>query len=155
MALLMAPDRKGDDGKWTFNAPIDGKTRLVKELFILDRETESGKNHSLGFEFTPGPYGPSSMTLTNALDSMIRRGEVAAVTAPGSRSVVLRLVGKAGAEAKQVWNALPEEQRRDFYQVKSRLRDMSYRALLARVYRDYPEYTTNSLIRDEVLSSDW
>jgi len=155
LALLFAPDRKTSEGNWTWNAPIDGKTRLVKELFLFDRETEAGRSHALSFEFTPGPYGPSSMALTNALDDMVARGEISATTSTGSRSVVLRLVGKAGSVAKTVWSSLSEIQRRDFYQTKSRLRDIPYRTLLARVYKDYPEYTTNSLIRDEVLSPNW
>lgn len=155
LALLLAPDKKTPDGRWTWNAPVDGKTRLVKELFLFDRETEAGMNHTLAFEFTPGPYGPSSMEVTNALDDMIRRGDVAATTAPGSRSVILKLVGKAGAEATSVWTPLSATQRRDLYQTKARFRDTPYRELLARVYKDYPEYTTNSLIRDEVLSPDW
>ena len=151
LALLFAPDAKKDNSTWNWAAPVEGKTRLVKELFLLTKETDSGPE-SLTFPFTPGPYGPSAIDLTNALDDMIRREEIGASTLPYGRAVVLRLVGKPGGEARSLWASLEAGLRRDLYAVKSRFNDMGYKPLLRYVYRKYPAYTTNSLIREEILS---
>lgn len=152
LALLLAPDGKKDDGEWRWAAPVQGKTRLVKELFLVEKETRSGADGLLGFQFTPGPYGPSSLELTNQLDAMLTNDKVAASPINSGRGFRLSLTPTGGRLAKQVWNGLPKQGRADFFKVKARVAPMSYRQFLLYVYRTYPEYTENSLIRDELLS---
>jgi hypothetical protein len=156
LAMLYSPDRAAQGGDWNWAAPIEGKTKLVKELFLLDKETEAGKAGILKFSFTPGPYGPSSLTLTDTLDQMIRGGEVGTSRSPdpSHRATVLRLVGRVGAEAQNLWAALPDKFRGAIYGTKSRFREFEYRPLVSYVYRKYPDYATNSLIRDEILGEE-
>ena len=151
LAMLRCPDSQGSGGSQNWNAPIEGKTRIVKELFLMSVETGSGPE-SLTFPFTPGPYGPSSFDLTNVLDSMIRTGEISAVPLPSGRGVMLRLYGRTGAEAEAVWSRLSPKLQQDLIKIKSRFNATPYKMLLYRVYKSYPEFTTNSLIRDEILS---
>ncbi|EQD57022.1 conjugative plasmid protein [mine drainage metagenome] len=152
LALLLAPDGKKDNGEWRWAAPVEGKTRLVKELFLVEKETRSGADGLLGFRFTPGPYGPSSLELTNQLDVMLAKAKVGASPINSGRGFRLSLTPTGGRLAKQVWIGLPKQGRSDFFKVKSRVAPMSYRQFLLYVYRTYPEYTENSLIRDELLS---
>lgn len=152
LAILFAPDGKKDNGEWRWAAPIDGKTRLVKELFLVERETRSGEGGLLAFGFTPGPYGPSSLELTNTLDRLLLSEEVRGAPINGGRGSRLSLTPTGGRKAKQVWSLLSPAARADLYRVKSRVAPMTYRQFLLYVYRTYPEYTENSLIREEVLS---
>ena len=151
LALLVAPDRKKDNGQWAWAAPIEGKTRLVKGLFLTMKETRSGEAGLFDFEFTPGPYGPSSLEVTDSLDTMIRTGTIFSEPFGSGRGMRLRLSPAGGKEALSVWSNLPQAARDDLYRTKSRIAQLSYRQFLVYVYRTYPEYTENSLIREEVL----
>ena len=152
LALLLAPDGKKDNGEWRWATPIDGKTRLVKGLFLIDKETRSGADRLLEFQFTSGPYGPSSLELTDRLESLVKSGKVGATEMNSGKGYRLSLTPEGGRSAKLLWSKLPGQARADFYTIKSRIATMSYRQLLLYVYRTYPEYTQNSLIRDELLS---
>ena len=151
LAILLSPDGKKDNGEWRWNAPVEGKTRLVKELFLVDREVAPGSSPRFTFEFTPGPYGPSSLALTNTLQRLIGEGKVASRPFAGGKGAILS-VGPAGAqEAKTTWSKLSPAARSSFYRLKSRVKDMDYRQLLVYVYRTFPEFTENSLIREEIM----
>lgn len=155
LALLFAPVQK-EDRTWAWSAPVVGKTRLVKELFLVEKETESGRSGVFSFSFTPGPYGPSAFELTDCLDEMIANGEVASTTSTDRtvRAAVLSIYGRTGTEAANLWQGLNEGLRSDISSIKTRFEAIPYKPLVRYVYRRYPEYTTNSLIREEVLSEE-
>lgn len=134
-------------------APVDGRTRLVKELFLITQEEEVGKS-MFSFRFTPGLYGPSSLDVTNTLGSMIRLGEVRSTPNLEGKSMVIRLYGKAGQEAGQLWNSLPKEWQIAFQRIKAKYANYQYKPLLKHVYKNFPDYATNSLIRDEILGDE-
>lgn len=153
-AILWCPDGKNDDGSWRWAAPIDGKTRLVKELFLVEQETRSGAGGALAFKFTPGQYGPSSLELTNCLNSLIQLGEVTTSPLASGRGVTLRLGPELGRAARNEWAHLTDQLRADLYRVKSKVAPMTYKQFIVYVYRTYPDFLENSLIRDEVLAED-
>jgi hypothetical protein len=155
LALLYAPDGKKDNGEWRWAAPIEGKTRLVKEIFLVQKESRSGSNGLVGLKFTPGPYGPSSLDLTRTLDSMLASGRIGSESINSGRGLRLRLTPSGGKQAMEVWKKLPPTARSDFYQTKARIGVMTYRQFLVYVYRTYPEFTEKSLIRDELLSDSF
>jgi len=151
LALLLSPDGKKDNGEWRWNAPVEGKTRLVKELFLVDREVAPAASPKFTFRFTPGPYGPSSLALTNTLQRLILEGKVASRPFAGGRGAILSIAPAGAQEAKATWSRLRPDARSAFYRLKSRVKEMDYRQLLVYVYRTFPEYTENSLIREEIL----
>lgn len=151
IALLYCPDGRKDNGEWRWAAPIEGRTRLVKELFLVSKETKSGASGLFGFEFTPGPYGPSSFAVTNELRSLVRAGKVGTLPLESGRGERILLAPAGGKTAKELWPRLSGEVRSDMYGTKSRYASFTYRQLMVYVYRTYPEFTTNSLIREEVL----
>lgn len=152
LTMLIAPDGKKDTGQWKWAAPVEGKTRLVKEIFLTAKETRTGVAGLYTFQFTPGPYGPSSLELTNTLDKLLAGGLVVGESFAGGKGVRLRLSGAGGKLAIGIWGALSQAARTDIYRVKAQSSSKSLKELLVYVYRTYPEFTTNSLIRDEVLS---
>lgn len=70
----------------------------------------------------------------------------------GGKGLRLRLSPVGGREAIRLWNSLSKETRNDLYRIKSQTAPKGLNELLVYVYRTYPEFTTNSLIRDELLS---
>ncbi|HZY71377.1 MAG TPA: hypothetical protein VFF67_10430 [Thermoplasmata archaeon] len=123
----------------------------MKELFLVQRETVAGRAGLLRFDFSGGPYGPSSFDVSDAVDDLTRREWIRQESAPKSDAVIVRLGRKGFPRASELWGQFPTEVRESIYSVKSRCRDWTYKTLLVYVYRTYPEFTTNSVIRDEVL----
>jgi hypothetical protein len=154
LAILFAPDGKKDNGEWRWATPIEGRTRLVKELFLFSRETKSGSGGVLSFEFTPGPYGPSSLELTDGLTTLQGAGKVSKEPLASGRGERLRLTPAGGKDAQPIWKGLPGPVRTDLFRTKARIGEMTYRQMMVYVYRTYPDFTTGSLIRDEILADE-
>lgn len=151
LALLRSPDGRSKSGKFNWNAPIKGKTRLVKELFLISKETKSGSEGLFSFEFTPGPYGPSSIEVTNNLNILNISKEISFEDIQQGKSIEIMLTKSGYDSAFLVWQNLPNHVKADIYSVKSKNKEVTYHQLLFYVYRAYPEYTANSIIRDQIL----
>ncbi|MCI4338751.1 MAG: hypothetical protein L3J68_00250 [Thermoplasmata archaeon] len=149
-AVLICPDGE-QDGRLTFGAPIPGRTRLMKELFLVSRETEVGQAGAFGFEFTPGPYGPSSVEVQHELDRLTTIGDVLQDPLERGDGTLVRISERGYEWARSIWSALPPETARGFYSIKSRFNQVPYAALMFYVYSAYAEFTANSRIREEVL----
>lgn len=152
LALLKSPDdiTKGQKPNW--NAPIDGKTRLVKELFLIEEETKSGKSGIFSFVFTPGPYGPSSIEVTDTIKVLQTKKLVNIEKSSGGSSLVLSLTKSGEEVARGIWDNLPLDVKVDIFRIKSRFKSYTYWQLISYVYRAYPAFTSNSIIRDKVLN---
>lgn len=152
LALLISPDNIIEGQKPNWNAPIDGKTRLVKELFLIEKETKSGKDGIFSFFFTPGPYGPSSIEVTNTMKVLEKRGLINVEKNSKSSSLIISLTKSGEEEAEKIWNRLSREVKIDVFHIKSLFRKYTYWQLISYVYRAYPAFTSNSIIRDRVLN---
>ncbi len=152
-AILVCPDGKNDSGKLTFAAPVDGRTRLMKELFLVQAETEPGRRGELAFEFTAGPYGPSSYAVQRELERLTEMGMVSQEKSGHQEAARVGLTQAGYSRGAGVWIGLPEETAQGFYSIKSRFNAAPLSALLFYVYSSYPAYTVNSKIREEVLGS--
>ena len=142
-AMLLCPDGEAD-GKLAFGAPVVGRTRLMKELFLVAMETEAGKAGALGFPFTPGPYGPSSFDVQHELERLTYDGEVIQEPLPGSDGSRLLLGPDGYTAARKIWTLLPPDIAQSFYSIKSKFNSVPYGALLFYVYSAYPAFTTRS-----------
>jgi uncharacterized protein len=150
LAVLICPDSQ-EGGRLNFGAPIPGRTRLMKELFLVSRETEAGRAGALAFEFTPGPYGPSSVEVQLELDNLTVAGEVAQEPLQRGEGSLVRISDRGYEHARSIWSDLPPETARGFYAIKSRFNQVPYAALMFYVYSTYSDFTTKSRIRDEIL----
>lgn len=133
-------------GRQKFNAPIGGRTRLMKELFLLK---ERGKFSADFYDFEASNYGPSSNDVMRDLSHLIGDGRVQVEPGFGGQ-YSLTPAGSQGAA--KVWAALDDGTRRKIVAIKERFNFMPLSELLFEVYQSFPKYTAKSLIRDKVLA---
>jgi hypothetical protein len=151
--LLLCPDGQTKDGRLNFGAPINGRTRLMKELFLVSTETEAGRSGLLGFEFTPGPYGPSSVEVQHELDRLTGAGVVEQERTGVQEGVRLGLTPAGYPAAVRRWHALTSDAAGALYSIKSQFNATPYAALLYYVYASYPQFSGKSRIREEILGT--
>ncbi|YCH06354.1 hypothetical protein ACTAQJ_14655 [Arthrobacter sp. alpha11c] len=155
---------------------IKGITRLEKMIFLLERETSSDKWLEQKADFEPYNFGPFSQKIYQAVDTLAAAEliEDSSSLAPdASDSWEQReLIGGAGGPGiggnpyttrdfhltERGWryfNALKRELTKDSLQelaeFKSRFAPLPLRQLIRYVYSRYEQYTTKSVIRDQVL----
>jgi hypothetical protein len=181
MLLLYARGHKGEACE-----PIRGRTRLMKMVFLFDKEIRRKFNLEKAIpdgampDFTPYDYGPFSAQVFGDVEFLIELGFVEVRRADDSEPLPEESLeyeywqagagsdvdeegptcpeefsltdlgrgfveeGKAGVLTKEKWAVLDE--------FKARCTGASLRALLRYVYTKYPKWTTESKIRNEVLS---
>jgi len=182
MLLLHVPGATGEE-----NEPIAGQTRLMKMIFLFDKEIRPrfGKDafEDMAFpEFEAYDYGPYAPKVYSDLEWLVNMGFVSAEdrnlsevadeerkefdywTATGSADDELDL-SRLGRRfrltelgARFVGKMLPTwefsvDQLKTLQEFKSRCVSASLKALLHYTYTRYPETTTKSKIRKEVLGS--
>ncbi|MFQ5885391.1 MAG: hypothetical protein ACE5IO_09875, partial [Thermoplasmata archaeon] len=111
----------------SYNEPVDGKTRLMKLVFLLDKEARSD------FPLRLVAYGYVE--------------EKVIEFSSNRRLSVYRLSEKGLPVAKDYWAKLPPEAKRDTFSVKNQFNAMSMTKLLHYVYSSFPEYTGRSMIK--------
>ncbi len=165
--------------------PARGRTRLMKMVFLFDKEVRSKFNLSKVVpkealpDFTAYDFGPFSATVFSDLEFLVELGFVE-VRDLGATSELLPEEaieyeywqaggpGEQGApESEEEFSltaigrefvaeghagTLTAEQWRTLDEFKTRCSGTSLRALLRYVYANYPQMTTKSKIRDEILS---
>ena len=166
MHLLYAPGMNGEVCE-----PIKGKTRLQKLLFLFEKEIwkkfKLDKHISANAlpEFEPYDYGPFSKQIYEDLEFLTSVGLVSGsgqqveqdeafleeINDANEEEVYkLTELGKTFVEEGEA-GQLSSNQTSVLSDFKAKCSKMPLRALLLYVYSKYPEMTTNSKIRDEVL----
>ncbi|MFY9716466.1 MAG: hypothetical protein WAK40_00815 [Thermoplasmata archaeon] len=148
LLLLFAPGETGD-----YSEPITGKTRLMKEAFLLDHEGSSDEPLVHPGPFIPYKYGPFSVKVATALDDLSNMGLV--LPSKGDESTITFVLSAEGRkEAGELWAQMPPDAKRDLLVVKSSYNRQPLTSLLHYVYSKYPEYTVESELREQLVGSD-
>lgn len=160
LALLYAPISGGKP-----NAPIEGATRLQKLIFLLQHGSvvQSARPRNLEFEFEPWKMGPFSADLRNVLQEFTAAGLIATErlayhlrddTDPHQKrrveSLRFRLTKLGEKVAAEVWSQFDAKQQKDLEKFKTFYASLSLRQLLIYVYEHFPEFTSQSLIREQL-----
>lgn len=173
-AIVLLLGSPGDPGMPA--GEIKGITRLEKMIFLLERETSSSKWLQQEADFEAYNFGPFSQKIYQAVDTLAAAEliEDSSSLAPDSsdsweqREVI---GGRAGSGAggnpyttrdfhltERGWRyfqALKQEMTKEsldeLAEFKSRFAYLPLRQLIRYVYSRYKEYTTKSVIRDQVL----
>lgn len=136
--------------------PIQGRTRLQKMIFLLQKELDEEGEYPLDdrYQFVPYDYGPFSRPLYEDLDELYERGFINEL----SETVDY---GDTEGQVKYQYSLQPSgvsflEDRMsddDFQkilqkaeQIKKEFNNMALSQLLEIVYSEYPEYTENSVL---------
>lgn len=172
--ILVLLYSKGQSGKT--NEPIVGITRLMKLLFLLNKEQDFTQ-----FNFEPYKMGPYSSDVYPELDFLqnfpspeqpfvvsknVNENQTA-ITPENLRiieemseqddAVTADEINKPfalsdlGAKvAAELWNGLSNDNRNKIERIKSQFGSLTLKDLLRYVYKTYPDMTVNSEIKDQL-----
>lgn len=146
---------------------IEGTTKLQKLFFLLQEETDFNEVYKdVHIEFEAYKYGPFSEQIYDELELLIGWGVIEEVEADidfddireeSDRSshagMRFKLTEKGRKAAEEVNRTLNDDVEEQFEDVVDKYINMEVEELLEYVYNQYPRYTTESLIREEILDS--
>lgn len=163
--LLLAAPTRWNRAKYRIN----GITRLEKLLFLIDKECEHGLSVGEPFQFVAYHYGPYSRDVYEAVelleeaklveerrfitDSDLDRAEellFSDMTTELSYERQFFLTDDGKKVAEHLAAAHPQIQKK-IEQIKDRYAGLSLQHLIFHVYRQYPDYTKRSVIRDKII----
>ncbi len=163
------------------NAPIEGRTRLMKMVFLFEKELLAAFRKDTPAaevdlpEFTAWKYGPFSHEILNDLEFLVNRGLVDRVSGTDPSPEELEefsywldegedtFVGEYVQETftlspttglhkgMQLWKELTSNQRQMLSEFKVRFTSASLDRILEYVYKTYVEFTDQSVIKDRYL----
>lgn len=170
LALLYAPDKSQE------TATIRGRTRLMKMLFLLRMEqgfdSIGVKDYYVFHPYKFGPFCPEVYKDVEFLDAVgiiqsqdhddtsppeaseaqyayeegLLPGDIED-TADGYTEPTFALTPKGAAKAKAIWESLPQKHRDALSAIKKSCNSVSLTALLRYVYREYPDFASESELR--------
>lgn len=129
-----------------YNEPIAGRTRLMKELFLLKEVSRISEPF---YEFEASHYGPSSKQVLRDLEVLTELGYVQ--YDPHRFGGSYQLTPEGNLVAQQLDAGLDEQQKQKLAAIKRQFNLMPLNKLLVHVYERFPRYAVSSRIRDEVL----
>ncbi|BDZ54046.1 hypothetical protein [Agromyces marinus] len=161
-----------DPGPAERRGEIRGITRLEKLVFLLEHETEAQRSMTESADFEAYNFGPFSQKVYQAVD-VLRSGGLIKDTAESSASnedqyEVSMAVGNDAAPVpystrdfaltplgREYYDALvrdlPAGTVRAAESLRKRFAGWPLRRLIRYVYQQHDEYTTKSVIRDDIL----
>ncbi len=125
--------------KQRYNEPVAGRTRLMKELFLL---RQRAGNLPSFFEFRPYKYGPHSDEVLSAIDSLMADGYLQ--SSPGFGSEIYSLTPDGVRRAAALFNVLDDRTRRLLTDIKIQFNGIPLSDLLEYVYSRYPRFASVS-----------
>lgn len=170
----------GRGTKGQYNEPVQGITRMMKLLFLLEKEGSVRD----GFSFVPYKMGPFSSEVYPELeflrnfplpDTPLVEGVDGNAASDGGEvspeqiqyvddiqfdeappdnaevNVSFRLTDIGQKLAKELWNDLSDKDRTTIESIKTQYGNLPLRRLLKYVYENYPEMTVNSEIKGQIL----
>lgn len=177
LLLLLYSSTEGE----SYNIPVVGRTRLMKMVFLFDKElaTNFMKDRTLEDielpEFFKWKYGPFSKDILNDLEFLINQQYInieISSNAPLSAELdeynywiedleefqaheydqeIFKLDEKGISKANTIWSILSDNQKNLLIKFKTKLNKSPLDRILEYVYNKYPDYTDKSLIREKYL----
>ena len=153
----------------SLSGQIDGITRLEKLIFLLQKESDIGRLLTEDPEFHAHHFGPFSSSIYHAVDTLKTAGLIEErLKYSGSAEDAWETANIVGQDApyssrafrltelgNKYYIALEEEFSTELAEsvgsFKDRFASMPLRQLVRYVYTKYPEFTENSIIKDEIL----
>lgn len=152
---------------------LEGVTRLEKLLFLLNKETELGKLLTESPDFTAHNFGPFSAKSYQAIDTLVAAGLITdsmrrsnsmddsweskfligtnETDEYSTRDFELTELGQKYYRA--LVSELPTDIEEEIEKFKGKFGFLPLRQLVRYVYKEYPDYAQNSLIREEILKN--
>lgn len=135
--------------------PIKGSISFMKEAFLLFKEKLKEYNvPALSPHFFSYSYGPYSFDIVEAWYNLEANGLLNTKGRRSSSKEIFYLTKKGKAEAKRIYESLPDELKKELPLWRRGLDELGNDGILKDVYLKYPDYTDKSKIKDNVLPRD-
>ena len=121
-------------GPWT--QEIYDEVDFLESLGLLTKERDA--------EYSPEDEAHDDQLFSDLVLDKYQRGGVAM----DEGSEVFRLTEQGRKKAVEVWSRIPDEEKQKLIALKRRFNNMNLRQLLRYVYNKYPQYTTESEIKE-------
>lgn len=150
-----------------FAGDVEGITRVQKLLFLLEEESELGEEYnSISFDFDSYKYGPFSEQVYDEVELLLNMNAIEAVESDKDFDWVreendnefagkkFKLTEKGQKMCRELSEIAGKENSQDLEALMNEYNTLSLKELLGYVYEQYPEYTTESEIKAEILGKD-
>lgn len=153
------------------NEPISGNTRLDKLVFLIEMETSLGKLLKNDFKYEAYNFGPYSSEVFDAIQALNNAGLVnidrkpvdellseadryyveqqADIGESQEAMAVYSLTEDGITVAESLFNSLSDNEKKELVSLKEKYNAIDLHALIRYVYKKYPDYAAQSLIRDK------
>lgn len=155
------------------NEEIIGNTRLDKLIFLLEMETSLKKYIANNFKFDAYNFGPYSPELFDSIQALANAGLVSIGrseseeylneadryqielqleenTESPKTATVYSLTPEGRIVASELFQSLSDSERQELIIIKRRFNSISLKEVLQYIYRKYPNFATQSLIREQI-----
>ena len=120
--------------------------QLQKALFIVGENVPSVYKRDY-YHFKAYNYGPFSKEVYSDAESLAATGDVAIATAPGQAWSNYRATHQGSKRAEQLRKELSKSERDYIDRIVMWIRGLSFRQLLAFIYKQYPNYAKKSMFK--------
>lgn len=135
--ILMLLYAQGNSEK--INEPIEGSIKLMKELFLLEKEF--GMNI---FGFIAYDLGPCSFQVYVDIDSLKEEGFVNESSNKGKKHKTYSLSQHGINITEKLFEDLDNDVKSKILKIKKEFNSMNTHNLIVYVYKNYPEFTARS-----------
>ena len=130
--------------------PIRGKTMMMKQTFLAEKEFENDVDD---LQFVGHRYGPHSFLMENILRNM---EFVGLINPKGtSRNPKYYLGEKGELSAKKLIETLSIDEKERLENFRKTYDELGQDGILRYVYENYRDYTDESIIKYRYVSVDW
>ncbi len=138
--------------------PVNGRTVLMKELFLLHEELKN-KVQVASPRFYPYKYGPFSSELLLVVELLERYDYISVKNRRTRTATKYMLTSKGRKAAKAVIERLTRILGEGYIEKLKQLRigwdQLGHHGILNYVYKLYPEYREKSLLKEKYQPMDW
>lgn len=121
--------------------------RIMKGMFLISEEVpNSWWDASTRYKFVPYDFGPCSFAIYSDLDMLERLRLLQSAQSPGQSWKYYSITGR-GALLLQRSEGLRPDLISYMRQVRDFVDSLTFRSLLAAVYKKYPDYAANSVFQ--------
>jgi len=155
------------------NEEVVGNTRLTKLMFLVQHETSLGR-YLKELKYDAYNFGPYASELFDAVQALISNGLIKSTRSDSEgyldeadrfqiemqaedsvdsprTTVIYSLTAEGKTVGSALYHGLSNTEQEELTALKQRFNSISLRKLLQYVYRKYPNFTTESVIREYVF----
>jgi len=150
---------------FNYTEEVEGVTKLQKLLFLLQEESEFKEIYeNVEIEFEPYKYGPFSEQIYDEVELLINMGAIKEVDSKNADDIRgpdssrhankrFEVTNRGQTIAREVNATMDDDLQDEFSRIMDDYIEMPLDDLLEYVYRQYPDYTTESEIKEEILQN--